>query len=196
METKVRDIVVGSILGDGWLDAFESNTGTSRFRLKCNDKAIGYLDWVREKLIALDPCELKPVSKYNQHYFYTKARKDIGDLRRIFYPGEGVKRVPVNIGDLLTKPISLAIWYQDDGNLDNRFKYHHNAMLATYCFPYDDCVKLKETLRQNFNIEVSVCKCRMRGKMYYRLYVLSRSMNLFIETIRPYVHKDFAYKIA
>ena len=79
--------------------------------------------------------------------------------------------------------------------IDFRDKYHRNALFATHCFSFNDCALLKDTLLKNFGIRVSVCKCQMRGKMYYRLYVYSESMNLFEDTVRPFIHKDYAYKI-
>ena len=194
MENKARNIVVGSLLGDGWLIKLRPNTKTSTLYVKYNDKSLGYLKWLRTQLKELNPSELKSIPRYNQHYFYTSSRTDIGDLRQQFYPNEEEKRVPENIGQLLTDPISLAIWYQDDGTLDRRSKYHWNAMIATYCFPMNDCVLLKNAIMTNFGIEVSVCKCQMRSKMYYRLYVPSRSMERFMKIINPYIHADYAYK--
>lgn len=195
MERKVQHIVVGSLLGDGWLEPIRSRTGTSIYHVKYDDKSFGYLTWLRQQVLELNPSSLKQKPNYTQHYFYTQARKDIGDLRRIFYPKEGIKRVPENIEELLVDPVALAVWYQDDGTLDRRLKYHWNARIATYCFPYDDCVRLQKTLKNNFNVNVSVCRCQMRGTVYYQLYILSTSMNRFIELIRPYIHKEFAYKI-
>ena len=195
METRSRNIVAGSLLGDGWLGKLTKRSGNCIYTLKYNDRSIGYLQWMRTQLQELHPSELKSIPRYTQHYFYTKARSDIGDLRKKFYPHEGSKRVPENIGDILYDPLTLAIWYQDDGTLDRRSGYHWNARIATYCFPYDDCVRLRDVLRTNFGIEVSVCKNTMRQKVYYELYVLSKSMERFIEIVRPYVHKDYAYKI-
>lgn len=194
MKRHVQNIIVGSLLGDGWLNAI-SPTQKSTFCVKYNDKSIGYLDWMRGQVAELQPSVLKSVSRYSQHYFYTQSRTDIGDLRKIFYPNEGKKIVPHNIKDMLDDPVSLAVWYQDDGTLDFRSKYHRNSLFATHCFSFEDCHLLKETLYANFGIKVSVCKCQMRGKMYYRLYVLSESMDCFVETIRPYVHENYAYKI-
>lgn len=135
------------------------------------------------------------IEKYSQHYFYTSLSKELGDIRKLFYPNEGKKRVPPNIKELLNDPMSLAIWYQDDGTLDFRSKYHRNSLFATHCFSFEDCILLRDTLLENFGIKVSVCKCKMREKMYYRLYVLSESMNSFVEIIHPFVHENFAYKI-
>ncbi len=194
MESRIRNIVAGSLLGDGWLDGI-SNTGKSNYRVKYNDKSIGYLEWLREQVRELSPSELKTIPKYSQHYFFTEYSKELGDLRKIFYPNEGKKRVPQNIAKLFDEPIGLAIWYQDDGTLDRRSKYHWNVRIATYCFPYQDCDLLAKTVKANFNIEMSVCRCQMRGKVYYQLYVPSKSMNKFIETVKPYIHQDYAYKV-
>ena len=195
MEKQTQDIVVGSLLGDGWLDALSPRTGTSIYRLKYDDRSLAFLKRMRQALSELEPSDLKTKPKYTQHFFYTRAREDIGKLRRIFYPHEGRKRVPENIGSLLTNPLSLAIWYQDDGTLDRRSKYHWNSRIATYCFPEEDCVRLKNALRDNFGIEVSVCRNSMRGKVYYELYVLSKSMEQFVDIVRPHMHQTFAYKI-
>ena len=181
-------------MGDGWLNELYQPTETARYYLKCDDKALGYLQWIRGQLRELSPSELKSKPDYSQHFFYTRARTDVGNLRKLFYPNEGQKRVPPDISDFLINPLALAIWYQDDGTLDRRFKYHWNARIATYCFPYEDCALLKHALRQNFGIEVSVCRNQMRGKVYYELYVLSKSMDCFIETVRPHVHPNYAYK--
>lgn len=189
-------MIVGSLLGDGWLTARRPRAGTSTFYLKYHDKSLNYLLWIRENIMELQPSALKAIPKYTQHYFYTKSRTDIGDLRSLFYPNEGKKRVPKNIHEILTDPLTLAIWYMDDGTLDRRSKYHWNAMFATYCFPYQDCLLLTKAVRRNFGIEMSVCRCQMRGKMYYRLYVPARSMTLFVETVRPYMHENYAYKIS
>jgi len=194
MESRTRNIVVGSLLGDGWLVQILPS-GKSSFHVKYNDKAKGYLKWLRSQMPELNPAELKSKKEYSQHYFYTRYSKELGELRKIFYPNEGKKRVPKNISELLDDPIGLAIWYQDDGTLDCRSKYHWNVRIATYCFPYEDCVILAEAVKENFDIEMSVCRCTMRGKVYYQLYVLSKSMERFIETVRPYIHSDYAYKI-
>ena len=194
MELYTRNIIVGSLLGDGWFNGL-SSTGKTDYRVKYNDKSLGFLKWIREQVIELESSELKSIPKYSQHYFFTKSSSELGNLRKLFYPNEGIKRVPKNISQLLTDPISLAIWYQDDGNLDKRPKYHWNARIATYCFPYEDCVLLSKVVKNNFGIETSVCRCQMRGKVYYQLYVLSKSMDSFIKTVTPYIHPDYKYKI-
>lgn len=193
MKAQTKQIIVGSLLGDGWLER-QSASGTAMFRVKYSDKSKKYLEWLRDRVGELNPSDLKSVPRYSQHYFYTEARRDIGDLYNLFYP-KGRKSIPRNIAHLLVKPIGLAVWYQDDGTLDKRSGYHHNALFATHCFSFEECLLLTNVLRRNFGITTSVCKCQMRGKMYYRLYVVSKSMGTFIKTIRPFIHPHFQYKI-
>ena len=195
MRQSVREIVVGSLLGDGWLTSLSPSTGTSRYVVKYQGSRKKYLLWLRRQLLELNPSSLKAVSKYSQYYFYTKARTDIGELRKLFYPKEGRKVVPPNMEELLRSAKSLAIWYQDDGTLDRRSRYHWNAMFSTYCFSHKECALLANVVRKNFRISMSVCRCQMRGKMYYRLYVRSESMPRFTKIVRPFINPTFAYKI-
>lgn len=87
MESHTRNIVVGSLLGDGWLHGL-SKTGKSIYCVKYNDKSIGYLEWIREQVAEINPSELKSIPKYSQHYFFTKSSIDLGNLRKAFYPNE------------------------------------------------------------------------------------------------------------
>ena len=191
------DIVIGSILGDGHLTRPYKAGGNSGLYIKYDDKALDYLKWLHSTLSSIEPLSIKAkvVGGYHQHYFQTRASKKIGDLRRIFYP-KGKKIIPLDIKNLLLSPRSLAVWYMDDGTLDNRAKYHRNAMFATYGFSFKDCYLLSGQLKEIFDVDVSVTKCTMRNKVYPRLYVKSCSMDRFISLISPYIHPVFKYKIA
>lgn len=194
MNEKVRAILVGLILGDGYLTPFEGKSLTSRLDMKGDNKSLSYLQWLHKQLRSLGVSKLKPKKNYHQHRFYTKTSEEVGKLRKLFYPS-GRKVVPKSIKKLLTNSLSLAIWYQDDGTLDCRSKYHYNAVFATYCFSFNDCVLLAKALKKNFSLEARVCKCRMRGKLRFKLYIVSSSMNRFVKLVRPYVNKCFKYKI-
>jgi len=194
MNKNTQEVIIGSLLGDGWLTPIKSSRGTSSFCVKYHMKSLGYLLWLRAQVKELNPSKLHPTVKHLQYYFYTSVREDIGELREIFYP-HGKKIIPYDISDLLTSPKSLAIWYQDDGTLDRRSKYHWNAMFATYCFSFGECELLINALKQNFDLDVSITRCQMRGIVRYRLYILSKSMNRFMEIVKPYIHYEFRYKI-
>ncbi|OGI17778.1 hypothetical protein A3B56_00375 [Candidatus Roizmanbacteria bacterium RIFCSPLOWO2_01_FULL_45_11] len=194
MNEKTKAILVGLILGDGCLTPLTGNSNRSRLDMKGDDKNLSYLRWLHKKLQSVGVSDLKPKKNYHQHRFYTKTTKEIGKLRKIFYP-KGKKTIPEDIKKFLNNPLTLAVWYQDDGNLDCRDKYHYNAMFATYCFSFNECKLLAKTLRENFDLDVRVCRCKMRGKLRWRLYVTSKSMNRFINLVKPFVNPCFNYKI-
>lgn len=193
MNEEITSILVGLTLGDGHLTPFSGRSNRSRMEVKYDNKNLSYLKWLHDKLSPLGVSELKPKKNYHQHRFYTRTTNEIGSLRKMFYP-KGIKVIPKDIRKFLS-PIALAVWYQDDGNLDYRSKYHYNAMFATYCFSFKECELLAKTLESNFGLDVRVCKCTMRGKMSYRLYVTSKSMEKFINLVKPYIDKSFSYKI-
>lgn len=193
MQQRAKALLTGLILGDGHLARSHGNAGTSVLDLKYDEKYLGYLEWIHKELQELKPSPIRRKKGYHQYRFYTKAREDIGELRRMFYP-DGVKIIPKDIKKYLADPLTLAIWYQDDGTLDFRKGYHANALFATHCFKFKECKLLASALRANFNLDVRVCKCTMRGKLYFRLYVTSKSMDLFMNLVEPYMQECFSYK--
>lgn len=195
MNQRLHAILIGLILGDGYLMRSYGSSGTSAIDIKGDDKNLVYLQWLHEELSPLGVSELKPKKNYHQHRFYTRKSRDIGLLRDLFYP-DGIKIIPESITQLLTDPLSLAVWYQDDGSLDYRNKYHCNAVIATHCFSFDDCQMLAQALQENFGLDVRVHKCTMRAKLHFKLYVTSRSMSRFMRLIAPHILSCFDYKLA
>jgi len=191
MDEVVKSIMIGSILGDGFLDKPTRNG--SRLTIKYDDKSITYLKWLHKKLANFGVSEIKKKRGYHQHYFSTKPSFETAYLRNVFYPS-GKKIIPFDIQKILNNPISLAVWYMDDGSLDYRLKYHRNASIATFCFSYKDCELLAKTLKVNFGVEARVHLSTMRGKKYYRLYITSKSFNDFMKLIKPYINPCMRYK--
>lgn len=186
--------LIGSVLGDGCFTPPSKRRLEAQLFVGCDDRHLEYLQWLHELVRPLGVHDLRPKKGFHQHYFYTHPSAVIGELRAIFYP-EGKKIVPKRIGELLTSPLALAIWYQDDGTLDARAKSHWNARIATYCFSKDGCETLCDVLQTNFGLDVGVARCMMRGKEYWQLYVRRHSMERFVAIIGPHIHPSFAYKV-
>lgn len=188
-------VVVGSILGDGNLKQLSKNKA-SQLYVSRHESKLPYLEWLHSKLssgLRMNP--IRPKRGYKQYYFMSKPEKILGTLMEKFYP-EGKKLIPKDIGNLLSNPLSLAVWYMDDGTFDRRSKDHFNALIATYGFSFGDCERLAKVLLNNFGLVVSVTHCRMRGKDYPRLYIKSESMGRFFSLIKPFVNLVYLYKIA
>lgn len=113
----------------------------------------------------------------------------------MFYP-QGRKKVPKNIIELLVSPISLAIWYMDDGCLDFRPKEHYSFILNTDSFTLKDTLFLREALKRNFQIESSVYNLLCRGKRYPKLYIGVQGRDKFLSLVKPYILNNcFSHKI-
>jgi len=195
MLERARHIIIGSILGDGFLTPLTKRRNLSRLWLKYDDDNLEYLRWLHRMLM---PIGVEPIKKkggnYTQHYFLTHSSRELGILREKFYKG-GKKMIPEDIDELLVHPLSLAVWYMDDGNLDFRDHYHCNATFATYGFDRSGCDTLVKVLGKNFGIQCRIHRTTMRNKTYYRLYILSGSTDLFMDLVKPYMHPRFVYKL-
>jgi len=193
MDKLCQSILVGSILGDATIYPCNKNN-EAILEYKYDDKYFSYLKWLHKSLESLGLREIKPHRGFHQHRFRSSPNKEIGNLRNIFYP-QGKKIIPRIINKLLIDSLSLAVWYMDDGCLDFREKDHCNATLATFSFSKEECELLAKTLFTNFNLLIKVHKNTMRGKPYFRLYVTSKSMDRFVNLIRPFILPCFSYKL-
>lgn len=107
----------------------------------------------------------------------------------LFYPlvdGKRTKRVPQNIGDLLT-PRGLAYWYMDDGNLTAG----NTPNLSSHSFEFSDAEVLKHVLLKIFNLSTYIVKDHHRP----RLYVNAKSRLSFFAYVKPYIVPCLRYKL-
>ena len=79
--------------------------------------------------------------------------------------------VPKDLLNLILSPLSLAVWYMDDGSLYWRLKEHNGFRLCTNCFSKGDVNHLKNILYDNFGVESTVQNTSCRGISYPRLYI-------------------------
>jgi len=190
---RQKAIVVGSVLGDGYLE-FKGFNGT-RLQVKQSERYKKYVHWLY--------CELKNVCKSppnqkkdsKQWYFGTRYIDELTELRKIFYDERGIKIVPDNIKDILLDPLSLAVWYMDDGTLDWRPKNHYAFCLNTHCFSLKGVNKLVETLVINFDVKAAVYNNLIRGKRYPRIIIGQKGRDRFLTLIKPYIINCFNYKL-
>lgn len=192
--TKESQILVGTILGDATVTPLSVRKQQSQLVLKYKSSSFPYLLWFKEHLnTVLNFNEPQHKKGYDQFYMYSKPSSLLGKHRTLFYP-EGRKVLPRNIGDLLSSPIGLAVWYMDDGSLDYREKYHKSATFSTHSFSKPECSLLSDVLKQNFNISSSVHKAYDRSVPHHRIYVPAKSVNVLFSLVEPYILTCFAHK--
>ena len=191
--TKIqKDIIVGLLLGDGSLeyDGFKA----SRLQIKQCEKKKDYVQWLYERLSNLVKTPPKQRMDYRQWYFSTKSTVDLERYRKIFYLN-GRKIVPENISTLIVSPLTLAVWFMDDGSLDYRVKSHYSFSFSTDAFKVKEVRLLQNVLKNRFKIESSIQTPSSRGKQYTKLYIGKDGRERFLKIISPYILSCFSYKI-
>ena len=181
-----RFVLIGSLLGDGCL---VPNSWKKHYRLFItqSEKQRDYLNWkykIFENFVLSKP---KYHEKTKSCRFRTISHLGFTEYRKIFYPFDK-KIVPEEIEKLLIHPISLAVWYMDDGSLHTR---KNTFVLNTQSFSFEENEKLQKCLLKNFGIESSI----NRDKKYWRLYIKQKSAKRFNVLIKEYVATLMNYKL-
>jgi hypothetical protein len=176
-----RSVVIGSILGDGYLDGRVLYLSHS---LKQED----YLNY-KASFFGNDISSSyyrKTKEGYQSVRKRTKAFGDIKQLREMFYKGK-TKIIPNNIKEMLN-PLSIAIWYADDGS-----KGKGNwGKIATCCFTIEECQLLSNSLNEIIKIETYVqLECG-----YPMIRIPSKSFTKFCDYIKEFIPKSMSYKLS
>ena len=179
-----RSIIIGSLLGDGYMRIMP---GRSNAFLEINHsiKAKEYVDYKFEKLKRI--CESAPKKRNTNegrvaYRFFTKQHKDLTILYEMFYKNKR-KIIPKN---LLLDPLSLAIWYMDDGSKSR----DRDIYLNTQQFSLLEQNSLVDYLAK-FGIKARLNK----DKKYYRIRILKESIGEFMKIISPYIIPSMQYKL-
>ena len=187
----LQDILIGLILGDLHISRVYTNTRLQfeqgliheAYILHLYDLFKGYCG------SPLNFSARKPDSRtgkiYNRVSFNTYSLPCFNYYYELFYV-EGVKTIPLNIGELLT-PVSLAYWAMDDGN-----KKENGFHLNTDSYTLSEIELLIKVLKQNFDLN---CSYHEKGKYSYRIYIKINSMDKFRSLVTPYFHESMMYKL-
>ena len=186
-----RDVLVGLVLGDGNLE-FDGYRGT-RLQVKQSEARKEYVLWLYSHFAHMTKTPPKQRSDTRQWYFGTRFYEDLENIRQLFYR-EGEKVVPPNIVELFDSPVTLAVWFMDDGRLDYREKSHYAYHISTDSFTESDVQRLQTLLLKRFGIAAKTYLSLCRGKRYAKLYIGKEGRDAFCETVAPYLLNCFAYK--
>ena len=184
---RERSIVIGSILGDGYLRKLK---GRKNAFLEINHsiKAKDYVHWKYENLKRL--CKSEPKERVSSYLggkekralrFYTIQHPELTEIMDGFYR-QGKKVIPKN---LKLNPLILAVWFMDDGS-----RSRGNFYLNTQQFSFKDQRYLLYLLR-----ELGLRARLNKDKQYYRIRFLKESVPKLKELIGPYVIDSLKYKI-
>ena len=192
MNLEQRAIIIGTLLGDSYLHF--SDAGTTSLCVKQADRYKEYVFWMYKNLKHLFRGQPKQRIDNGQWQIRSTYSTELNDLHHLFYT-DGVKIIPSNIKNLLASPLTLAVWFMDDGTLDYRKNNHCDFHICTNCFSKKEAEKLVKVLYSNFGIIASVHYNLCRGKRSPRIYIGAKGRDRFINLISPYILDCFKYKL-
>jgi hypothetical protein len=186
---RQQEIITGTLLGDGHLETQDSGK-TYRLKIEHCDAQSEYLEWLYQEFKSWIPSE--PYTKVKNGSVYvglrTYSHKSLQTFGKIFYP-QGKKIIPRVIEKLLT-PLSLAIWFMDDGSLKS--VRHRTYVIHTLGYDRDELENVQKVLLKKFDLHTSLHS--QKGK-YWRLYIQSQSADKFKKLIEPYILPSMRYKL-
>lgn len=194
LNKREGEIVIGTILGDGYLQA--TGARNARLRLEHGIKQKDYIFWKWQQLQRIMQDRPKKIVRYNPIYkkiysYYrcqSHSSPELGKLRRIFYR-ENQKIVPNNLGRLLKSKLSLAVWYMDDGYYYQRDK---TAYIYLSKFSRENIDKLTEVLKRNFNL---VPKIEIKKNGNFNLKFTVAETGKLINLIQAEIIPSMMYKL-
>ena len=193
-----REVLIGAMLGDGTLRK-EKNAVNVNFKydLTIATKEVVVLVYsIFQDLVGTPPATAKKAKSQDTFWFRTYRLKELRHWQKLFYTidahGDNVRRVPNQLHKWIT-PLSLAIWFMDDGSKDIKAGYY----LHTQCFTQGEVKKLQQILGNKFHLEVSIQKDdkQKKNKKFFRLYILQSSVPKFNALVEPFILPCMRYKL-
>jgi hypothetical protein len=188
-----HQVLIGTLLGDGHL---EKNGHHVRLKIDHSLKQKMYVQWkyqVFKNLVIKSPHTIEVLdSRTNKVYkhsrFATKSLEVFDKYHQLFY-AQGKKSLPKAIDKLLIDPLSLAVWYMDDGarRTDCRaLRIHTNS------FSLSEQKMLQSILLARFNFRTTIHRASSKS---YTLYVPAQEAQNFCNLIEPHILPLFKGKL-
>jgi hypothetical protein len=190
-----QSLVTGILLGDGSV-----NKVKKFLRLQQAEKRLGWLQQVkrsfdsmgvRSRIISISPkfdktIEGRPVQEQPSFLLYTTVCDEFRELRRAWYPNDGVKRIPK---DLRLDPVSLTHWMCGDGSRGSPgFTFYTNGFLE------EDVDFLILRLQEDLGIEARKGTHVRQGQSIIRIGKVDHARKL-ADIVRPHMDDSCLYKL-
>lgn len=196
LNSRQRDILYGMLLGDAYLQ--KTGSANARLRLEHSFKQLALMAWKfseLEHIFQSEPKRLERihpatgrVNKYVRVQSY--AFPFLGKLREQFYAEDGVKQLPENLEDMLASPLTIAVWYMDDGHYDQRDK---SARFYLQAFEPEQIKRLINAFQDLYQIECKAyCRPDRRScQLNFRKYDKDKILKL----VEPHLIEEMKYKL-
>lgn len=201
------EVLYGSMMGD----AKKLGMGAAYFGHSKKQK--NYLLWKYKIFENICPknalkckknIEKRSDQELEQWYFYTHTNDDIIQCISKFYNGK-IKHISNEVLSQLT-PLSIAVWFMDDGQADynhrfilnNKTKESNRFPLYIFCtesFTKEDCERIQKWFKNQYDINTKLKKRYLRETTGYRIVIKKSDAEKFVELISPHILPMFQYKI-
>ncbi len=179
LSQRQKEILIGCVLGDAYISPL------GKIRIEQSTKQRDYVDWKYQELHSLCygalPREIihtLPTGKQHSSVFFL-LRQYFRPWRSIFYEG----RIKIFPRDLAISPLSLAVWYMDDGCWTGK-----KALICAESFDGIYRENMQKALIDHYGIETVVGK---NG----RLVVRKKFHDQFFSLIAPHIIPSMKYKL-
>ena len=183
-------VIIGTILGDGCL---MRNWSKTNYRLQIRQSADqkDYLMWKYGILKQWILSEPKLYIRTNSYTARTISHPQLTDIWKKFYP-EGKKIIPKDISDLIRDPLTLAVWFMDDGNIrKNKEGLLMSYDINTQSFTKKENERLKNVLCNLFGLHTTI----NLNNGYYRLHVSAYDKFVFRDLVKEFIVPSMRYKL-
>ena len=179
LSQRQKEILIGCVLGDAYISPL------GKVRIEQSTKQRDYVDWKYQELRSLcypalprEIVHILPTGKQHTSVFFL-LRQYFRPWRSIFYVG----RTKIFPRDLPVSPLSLAVWYMDDGCWTGK-----KALICAESFEGIYSENMQKALIDHYGIETVVGK---NG----RLVIRKKFHDQFFSLISPHVIPSMKYKL-
>ncbi len=192
-------VVLGALMGDASLSPsrIAGSLGT-RFRMGHGAKQIAYLDWKASLLGNVG--QSRRVNAKGAGFVDLTPLPELAELREAVYLGDGHKHLSWEYLKALT-PLSLAIWYCDDGSFQSRAKGRQErtkdgsgrSEICVQTLSPGSRERLLDHLAHTFDLHPTLT---LRGARSMPVLSFAKDETAKLhELIAPYVHPSMQYKL-
>ena len=190
-----RLVLIGTLLGDAYIQPVGKRN--ARLRLEHSIHQKDYIFWKWEVFKNYMQSRPKLIKRYNPRwkkwYSYYRCQSHSSPIfakyRRLFYE-DNRKRIPQNIKTLLKAPLTLAVWFMDDG-----YFYKRNKHIFIYLpkYKFEEIELLRRALKENFGLQAKY-KEKKKGAERYLWFDKTESEKL-LRIIEPHLLPSFKSKL-
>ena len=187
LTSRQQQILVGTLLGDGCLAKhgrfhrlFVKHTFSQRGLAELKREAFGDFVWMQ--LHQFD--QRLGDHRYPCVQFVTRTSPAFSEWHQRFYE-ERRKVVPENVAEMLT-PLSMAIWFMDDGGAD-----YAGLTFQTHNFALEEVEHLVVTLAERFEVRATI----RANKGRWIIYIPSSDVGSLRSVIERHMLPELRYKL-